>query len=249
MFMNLPRRCVVQLDHAGLVKRQKRNDNNGLEPDVTVAKLGSEMTEVLKRNRTDGGGITLSGLLNAIDGVATQEGMVLIANTNFPEELDEALIRPGRIDMKVAFTNATPLQISEIFVRMYSPDTQMKSAPGLAEFQTSHMPDDELRYYSNEGPTTGAYPAPDIAREEYPPTLPRHQSLTAPATSSALPGVEKIAREFADLFEEKMFSPAEIQGYLLKRKNDCIKALKEGPAWRDQMLKAKKEKSKMEPAQ
>lgn len=43
-------------------------------------------------------GITLSGLLNSIDGVIAQEGRLLFCTTNHLERLPEALIRPGRID-------------------------------------------------------------------------------------------------------------------------------------------------------
>ncbi|KXT03474.1 hypothetical protein AC578_1562 [Pseudocercospora eumusae] len=69
--------------------------------------------------RPPGTGISLSGLLNAIDGVASAEGRVLIMTTNHPENLDAALIRPGRVDRKVAFQLATKEQIGELFTRMY----------------------------------------------------------------------------------------------------------------------------------
>lgn len=45
--------------------------------------------------------LTFSGLLNAIDGVAAQEGRLLVMTTNHPEQLDPALIRPGRVDRQV----------------------------------------------------------------------------------------------------------------------------------------------------
>lgn len=65
-------------------------------------------------------GISLSGLLNAIDGVASHEGRVLIMTTNHPELLDPALVRPGRVDQKIQFTYAMRPQIKELFIRMYS---------------------------------------------------------------------------------------------------------------------------------
>ena len=44
-------------------------------------------------------GITLSGLLNALDGLITPHGLVTIMTTNRIEDLDPALVRPGRADL------------------------------------------------------------------------------------------------------------------------------------------------------
>lgn len=46
-------------------------------------------------------GVSFSGLLNALDGVAAQEGRIFFMTTNHIEKLDPALIRPGRCDIKV----------------------------------------------------------------------------------------------------------------------------------------------------
>ena len=42
--------------------------------------------------------LTLSGLLNAIDGVSESEDRIIIATTNHPENLDPALVRHGRFN-------------------------------------------------------------------------------------------------------------------------------------------------------
>lgn len=68
-------------------------------------------------------GVSLSGLLNAIDGVASQEGRLLLMTTNYPEKLDDALVRPGRIDLKINFGLASKQQIRELFLRMYLIET------------------------------------------------------------------------------------------------------------------------------
>ena len=60
-------------------------------------------------------GLTLSGLLNAIDGVFNNYGRILIMTTNHPEILDKALIRPGRIDKKIIFNNCDRKQIADIY--------------------------------------------------------------------------------------------------------------------------------------
>lgn len=53
------------------------------------------------RKDTESNGMTLSGLLNVLDGAATPEGLVTVMTTNKIEKLDDALLRPGRADRKV----------------------------------------------------------------------------------------------------------------------------------------------------
>ncbi len=61
-------------------------------------------------------GVTLSGLLNALDGVSSREGRVLFLTTNYPDRLDPALTRPGRVDLKVELSNALPEQARRLFL-------------------------------------------------------------------------------------------------------------------------------------
>jgi chaperone BCS1 len=57
------------------------------------------------------GGVSFSGLLNALDGVASQEGRLFFMSTNHIEKLDPALIRPGRCDVKVELNRASKKQM------------------------------------------------------------------------------------------------------------------------------------------
>lgn len=75
-----------------------------------------------KRNRygrsdglSDMNTLSLSGLLNALDGVAASEGRLLFATTNHLERLDPALCRPGRMDVWVEFKNASRWQAEALF--------------------------------------------------------------------------------------------------------------------------------------
>lgn len=45
--------------------------------------------------------LNLAGLLNVLDGVVDSPGRIIIMTTNFPEKLDPALIRPGRINKRI----------------------------------------------------------------------------------------------------------------------------------------------------
>ena len=51
--------------------------------------------------------VTFSGLLNALDGVRSQEGRILFMTTNHIEKLDPALLRPGRTDFHAHLNNAS----------------------------------------------------------------------------------------------------------------------------------------------
>merc|ERR1719419_1900704 len=78
--------------------------------------------------------LTLANLLEVLDGVMEMEGRMLIITTNYPEKLDKALIRPGRIDMKVHFGPMTSKNIMEMF--QYYFETEVPS-----DFDISLLPE------------------------------------------------------------------------------------------------------------
>lgn len=66
--------------------------------------------------------ITFSALLNTLDGVARRHKLITFITTNHIENLDKALLRPGRIDKIVNFTYATDEQIKEMFLKFRPKD-------------------------------------------------------------------------------------------------------------------------------
>lgn len=70
------------------------------------------------RRQTDSRGITLSGLLNCLDGLQSREGCLVFMTTNHPEQLDSALLRPGRVDVQIEFGLATEDQILTLRERL-----------------------------------------------------------------------------------------------------------------------------------
>jgi hypothetical protein len=63
--------------------------------------------------------ITKDSMFNILDGTLEIPDRMLCITTNFPDEIDEALIRPGRIDMIVNFKKATRRVICEQFNSFY----------------------------------------------------------------------------------------------------------------------------------
>lgn len=78
-----------------------------------------EDIDCIFKNRKEGdtlkNHITMQCLLNCLDGFSNQEGMILFLTTNYPEVLDSALTRSGRIDYNIELTHLDKQQASEMF--------------------------------------------------------------------------------------------------------------------------------------
>jgi SpoVK/Ycf46/Vps4 family AAA+-type ATPase len=66
--------------------------------------------------------IDLSFLLNLLDGTLEASGRILAISSNFPERIDKALIRPGRIDMIVHFKKCNRTILKEMVHNFYDTD-------------------------------------------------------------------------------------------------------------------------------
>eukprot|EP01130_Rhizamoeba_saxonica_P018674 TRINITY_DN9421_c0_g1_i1.p1 TRINITY_DN9421_c0_g1~~TRINITY_DN9421_c0_g1_i1.p1 ORF type:complete len:447 (-),score=74.59 TRINITY_DN9421_c0_g1_i1:183-1328(-) len=94
--------------------------------DIDAAMVGSGAVDRSKDSSTliNQAGLTLGGLLNALDGVASQEGNIMFMTTNKPVVLDKALIRGGRVDEYFRIGLANRQQIFEIYLRFYPEQTE-----------------------------------------------------------------------------------------------------------------------------
>lgn len=62
---------------------------------------------------------TFSGILNALDGLATTDNRLLFITSNHAEHLDPALLRPGRIDFKMVLDYADSDQARDLFLQLF----------------------------------------------------------------------------------------------------------------------------------
>nr|POE72894.1 putative mitochondrial chaperone bcs1-b [Quercus suber] len=182
-------------------------------------------------NSGDGKGISLSGLLNAIDGVATHEGRVLIMTSNHPEKLDPALIRPGRVDRKIGFRLAMKTQIHELFVRMYEVDAEHGAFQNVSSGLAS--PPGPRKTKSGPGQNSRFVKSPYLAVDE-----------TDELTNLSRDELEKLAAAFAAEVDDDTFTPAEIQGLLMRYKKEPRKVVGIVKEWARETLQEKEEQAR-----
>ncbi|TFA97626.1 putative mitochondrial chaperone BCS1-B [Trichoderma ghanense] len=225
LFSNLPTRCLVLLediDTAGLTHTRE-------EPDATATSSPppNPSSPNSATGQTPGAGarLSLSGLLNILDGVASQEGRLLIMTTNHIEKLDKALIRPGRVDMMVRFSLADRTMTQAIFRAIYAPFESEITSDEVA-----------LKPKSKKGVTASKRAEPDDAAKER--WAKQHAEISQ--------RIEALSLEFSAKIPEFEFSPAEIQGLLLRHKRSPEDVIAAADAWVIQTRKDKKEKEAQE---
>lgn len=108
LFAGLNSRAIIVLEDIDVIPGLNVNRD---DDDTGVIKDGDEYKPY---------GISLSTLLNVIDGAFAGEDRLLFMTTNRPESIDSALIRPGRIDVEVEFGYATIKQLVDI-TELYYP--------------------------------------------------------------------------------------------------------------------------------
>ena len=74
-------------------------------------------------NKSEKSGISFSGLLNTLDGFGRKDRMVVFMTTNHIDKLQDALIRPGRVDVVTEFTVPKKEQIQEMFNHFFPNQT------------------------------------------------------------------------------------------------------------------------------
>lgn len=114
--------------------------------DIDAAHAAKRRDRPKKKDDDDDGdakGITMSGLLNAIDGVASKNGRILIMTTNHPEHLDPALIRPGRADLHEVIAPLEGPEAARLLLQFHPRATEV--ADIIANQMVTPVPGAELQ--------------------------------------------------------------------------------------------------------
>ncbi|KAI1093266.1 mitochondrial chaperone BCS1 [Rostrohypoxylon terebratum] len=138
MFQEVPPQCIVLLEDIDAIWTKRESADH--------EKHGEAITNC-----------TLSGLLNVLDGVGSPEGRIVIMTANKLSRLDSALVRPGRVDMKILLGNISRKSAEQMFLRMFAPDVDYLATPSskkdvskTGENQEVQVDREQLRMLASE---------------------------------------------------------------------------------------------------
>ncbi|CRG91713.1 hypothetical protein PISL3812_08764 [Talaromyces islandicus] len=245
LFQSLPRRCIVLLedvDAAGVAnKRDSTTTTSTTDTSDTTASnepkgSSGNKSQVLDEEKSPDDtnsetpahqGISLSALLNIIDGVASSEGRILVMTTNHIEKLDSALLRPGRVDMTIAFGYSDRETIRNLFLAIYAP-LECEVMPSSRKTKTN----DNKNLPKEKGHTSKSSSKSSSISSN----LSEAFSVTGPSEDE----IYDMAEEFANRVPSGEFTPAEIQGFLLLHKKNPQHAIDEAEMWVSHIREKKK---------
>ncbi|QRW08447.1 mitochondrial chaperone BCS1 [Ceratobasidium sp. AG-Ba] len=243
----VPARCIVLLeDLDAAFTRSTSRDSQSTGAPTADKKEDSDKKD--DSNNKDGekkqediNTLSLSGLLNALDGVAASEGRILFATTNHLERLDPALSRPGRMDVWIEFKNASKWQAEQLFNNFFPASSADSIPPGPPptieeEKRAAGIPVDDCeckcKGHSQDQKMTDGTSTPTLS-----PSKPLDAATLA-----------QLAKKFSASIPDDEFSVASLQGYLLKNKTRPRAAADEAAAWviSERELKARLQREKEE---
>ena len=246
LFSDLPKQCVVLLediDTAGLTHtRQAPNQDEDAKSEKSQTS-GTITRNSANSSPPNGGRISLSALLNFVDGVAATEGRILIMTTNHLEKLDAALIRPGRVDMIIKFDLATTYMVTTIFRGIFA--TLEGDVPKIVKNGVVIRSPKRLELVGSRI-SKPQQEDEDNAKED---------DVNEAKRGAEEAKIFELGARFAEIIPAMTFSPAELQGYLLKHKREPELAVQNAAEWvntrkaeqvRDKVRLEKEEKEKTE---
>lgn len=106
--LSLPDKCVIVIED--------------IDSNSSTHARDKKKTDDIKEKASAFSGNDLAGILNSLDGLTSSHGRILVATTNHIEKLDKALIRHGRIDMKINVDYVNE-ETFKMFMRKFYPKT------------------------------------------------------------------------------------------------------------------------------
>lgn len=119
--------CFLQAGHPLLTDSSLHSALNQAPEDSILVMEDIDSLFTVDRKSDSKSPLTFSGILNALDGLASPQGNIFFLTSNHPERLDPAMLRHGRVDVRAEFPAATEAQVAGLF-RSFYPDADVEAA-------------------------------------------------------------------------------------------------------------------------
>jgi mitochondrial chaperone BCS1 len=129
----VPENSVILFEDVDCMKTATRRA--GLDAEQPQREGGVKTAVAAKA--TDQGGVSLSGLLNVLDGFGAPENVIYVMTTNDADAIDPALLRPGRIDYRLFLGPACESQKVALYRRFFTGASELDAR----EFAQAHWAD------------------------------------------------------------------------------------------------------------
>ncbi|CAO3596365.1 unnamed protein product [Absidia cylindrospora] len=139
--------------------------------------------------------LSMTGILNALDGVTAQEGSMIFMSCNNMDDIEPALLRPGRIDIKMDLGYSDRSQIKAMYYRFINKTTFCWN-DDLSKPLNSSDNDDTMLLETRKSPSLGSTTSTTI------------ENLAVDETTAA-------ADRFADAIPCDYVTPAELQNFFI----------------------------------
>ncbi len=124
----VPENSMILFEDIDCMKTATRR----LEMDSGQVQRDGDIKTSVSATSAGQGGVSLSGLLNVLDGFSAPENVIYVMTTNDADAIDPALLRPGRIDYKLFLGPACESQKVALYRRFF-PDACDSDAKAFAQ--------------------------------------------------------------------------------------------------------------------
>ncbi|KAK8071909.1 hypothetical protein PG996_005257 [Apiospora saccharicola] len=180
---------------------------------------------------------SLDVVLNVLDGVSSDEGRVVLMTTNRLDALDEALIRPGRIDLTIHCPLASAKVAQDMFYRFFGPDDESTAANSFEKKSNITKEQQAKIAHNDDGSSTTS-----SSRTKKPPSTPTKPALPRPQVQLERSEALELAKRFGEIMGGVLLSPAAIQGYCLQIRQDPVGGVEKASEWKEKTLGEAKER-------
>jgi len=115
-------------------KEEKEEEEDSFKLETVIKHMITEPSKIQLPLPNNEDSITLDDILNLWDGIRETPGRILIITSNHYDELDGALVRPGRIDITHELKNASHNTIAEMHHHFFGTEIDKEALKNVTEY-------------------------------------------------------------------------------------------------------------------